>query len=129
MVSLFAASQPLTNRVLGVSVVTALSLQLLSPSSHYTYSMAMATAMSTTAVPSRMQLSESVRDYISQNLLYKAKLSPLSFQSSAVVEGKEEEPVDEVVTELTESKVTLQEAAIKNSGKAGSVAFIVRRPG
>ena len=84
--------------------------------------------MSTGSVPSRMELSESVQSYVSQNVLYKASLIPLDFQSKAV-ESEDGEGSTTVVEERVNAKLSLQEAALKHAGKAGTVAFVVRRPG
>lgn len=71
--------------------------------------------MSTTTnvVSDRLQLSLSLRDSLPD--LYSSALRPVEFQIGAVAEASQ--------------SMTLQQVATKHSGSAGSIAFVVRRPG
>ncbi|KAL7568201.1 hypothetical protein ACA910_004203 [Epithemia clementina (nom. ined.)] len=77
------------------------------------------------AIPSsRMELSESMREAVSQNILSSAKLIPLDIR-------RPDGNATTSVVERTDATISLQQAAVKHGGtpNSGSIAFVVRRPG
>jgi len=78
---------------------------------------------------SRLQLSDPLQQAIAnQQDFYSAPLIPLEFQKDQHKNGDENgSELETLVKELPGT--TLKEAAQTNSNQAGSIAFVVRRPG
>jgi len=91
-------------------------------------------AAAAAAVPERMHLSASLRQALatggsSSSSLYQAPLIPLDISQGPVDE--KEDGTTATVTERVDQTMTLQAAAQKHASTAaaGSIAFVVRRPG
>ena len=92
----------------------AVSMTLSTTSMMSTSSQAMSTAV---AVPKRMHLSSGMKN--SKDWLQTANLIPIDFAPS----------IGDLVTEKKGEAIDGSEAVKANSGKSGSIAFVVRRPG
>jgi hypothetical protein len=105
-------------------VACGLSILVLATSTATTRSLAMTSAATTAAVPTRMMLSQSMRDSIAAGGgLYKAPLAQIQFSKPDAVTG------DVKVTE-SDTNTTLQNVAMTTTMMgAPSVCFVVRRPG
>jgi len=77
--------------------------------------------MAMAVVPERMYLSDTMKN--TKEWLTKAQLIPLDFTKPSFIDGE-----DSIVTE---ENIMLKgnEVVERNSGKYGSIAFVVRRPG
>ena len=100
-------------KVATLSSIVLIAASLMSTTS-MTSSQAMATAV---AVPKRMNLSSAMKN--SKEWLGTASLIPIDFAPS----------IGDLVTEKKDKTVNGSEAVKTNSGKSGSIAFVVRRPG
>ena len=92
------------------------SIALLSVSTMSTTTAAMATEVAP-SVPTRMHLTDAMKN--SADWLSKASLIPIDFAPG----------IGDTVTEKTSETLNGSDAVTQNAGLAGSICFVVRRPG
>jgi len=102
-------------RAVGLASIALVAISTMTSSSSTNTVAAM--AAEAPSIPLRMHLSETMKN--SADWLSKASLIPIDFAPN----------IGDLVTETTDSTLLGGDAVSQNAGTAGSICFVVRRPG